>query len=79
MLGEMIPGRPWLVWSNAHAGFLNATKTGYTKLIERAGRFTGAEAKAYVVAEQAKPLVHGKLNAIALPDYNLDPLVRLDG
>jgi hypothetical protein len=70
-LGELVPGHSWLIWSNAHAGFLNAASTGYTRLIEKAGRFTNDDVIAYVSAEKAKPLVHGKLNAVAIADYAL--------
>lgn len=75
-LGEMVPGAPWLIWSNAGAGWVNAAKTGYTRLIEKAGRFETEEARTYLAAQQAKPLVHGKLNAIAVADYALAPLTR---
>jgi hypothetical protein len=75
-IGEMVPGAEWLIWSNSRAGFLNATKTGATRIIERAARFTSAEAKAYCDAENAKAPAHGKFNAIGVPDPSLAPLVR---
>jgi hypothetical protein len=79
-LGQMVPGAPWLIWSNAGAGWVNAAQTGYTRLIEKAGRFTLEQAKAAIVAAKAQPLVHGKLNAVAVPDYALStPVPPIDG
>lgn len=75
-IGDLVPGAPWLIWSNSRAGFLNAAKTGATRIFERAARFTADEAKAYCDAENAKAPAHGKFNALAMPDPALSPLVR---
>lgn len=75
-IGEIAPGQEWLIWSNAKAGFINPAKTGATRLIEKAGRFTAAEAAAYCTAENAKATTHGKFNAVGVPDPYLAPLVR---
>lgn len=37
---------PWLVWSHEHNAFWRANHQGYTRSIERAGRYTRAEAEA---------------------------------
>lgn len=37
---------PWLVWSNEHRAFWGPNRCGYTGLIERAGRYSQAEAEA---------------------------------
>jgi hypothetical protein len=75
-IGEIVPGAGWLIWSNSRAGFLNAAKNGSTRLVERAARFTADEATAYCNTENAKPIAHGKFNAIGVPDPCLCPLVR---
>lgn len=36
---------PWLVWSHEHNAFWRPNRQGYTQFIERAGRYTRAEAE----------------------------------
>jgi hypothetical protein len=35
----------WVVWSEEHGGWWKPGRTGYTQSLERAGRYTEAQAK----------------------------------
>jgi len=56
----------WLVWSEEHGAWWGAGKTGYTRSIVDAGRYSEAEAKG--IEDNANRHLRQGFNEVALPD-----------
>jgi hypothetical protein len=56
------PADPWVVWSFEHNAWWSPARRGYTPDVDRAGRYTRADAEAI---EQQANVVH--INEWALP------------
>jgi hypothetical protein len=60
-------GEPWVVWSEEHGAWWGPQRMGYTPRLERAGRYTEAEALA-IEARANRYLPAGDYNEMAMPD-----------